>query len=57
MKIKKEGEDGTLKLTRQEYEDILSCVNFTMTNFTRDGANKFLKALVKLEKDLWKVDK
>lgn len=43
--------------TEEEFDDILSAISFTLSDYPQKGSKNFLAALKKLYKKMWKVKK
>jgi hypothetical protein len=40
--------------TEEEYDDLLSAISFTLSDYPQKGAKEFLAALKKLYKKMWR---
>lgn len=45
----------SIELTDQQFDDLVSAVDFTKEKYPKKGAEDFLASLSRIEKKLWKV--
>ena len=44
-----------IKLTDEQFDDLISCIHFTLINYDKKGASEFMKSARKIKVKLWKL--